>query len=43
MLIRNGLAWAGSSLQVCLELGVDAIFDKSNEIDALLDYFMEMQ
>ena len=29
--------------QRCKELGVDAIFDKSNEIDALLDYFMEMQ
>ncbi|MGN1055921.1 MAG: response regulator [Comamonas sp.] len=28
--------------QRCQELGVDAIFDKSNEIDALLDYCMEM-
>ena len=26
----------------CKELGVDAIFDKSNEIDALLDFCMEM-
>lgn len=28
--------------QRCIELGVDAIFDKSNEIDALLDFCMEM-
>lgn len=28
--------------QRCHDLGVDAIFDKSNEIDALLDYCMEM-
>lgn len=28
--------------QRCKELGVDAIFDKSNEIDALLDFCMEM-
>lgn len=28
--------------QRCLELGVDAIFDKSNEIDALLEFCMEM-
>jgi len=28
--------------QRCTELGVDAIFDKSNEIDALLDFCMEM-
>ena len=26
----------------CMELGVDAIFDKSNEIDALLDFCMAM-
>lgn len=25
----------------CAQLGVDAVFDKSNEIDALLDYCME--
>jgi DNA-binding NarL/FixJ family response regulator len=25
----------------CLELGVDAVFDKSNEIDALVDYCMQ--
>ena len=28
--------------QRCQELGVDAIFDKSNEIDALLDFCMAM-
>lgn len=28
--------------QRCAELGVDAIFDKSNEIDALLDFCMAM-
>ncbi|MDO4592220.1 MAG: response regulator [Comamonadaceae bacterium] len=28
--------------QRCKELGVDAIFDKSNEIDALLDFCMEL-
>lgn len=28
--------------QRCKELGVDAIFDKSNEIDSLLDFCMEM-
>ena len=28
--------------QRCKELGVDAIFDKSNEIDALLDFCMSM-
>lgn len=28
--------------QRCKELGVNAIFDKSNEIDALLDFCMEM-
>lgn len=27
--------------QRCHELGVDAVFDKSNEIEDLLDYFME--
>lgn len=26
----------------CRELGVDAVFDKSNEIDALLDFCMEI-
>ncbi len=25
----------------CAQLGVDAVFDKSNEIDALVDYCME--
>lgn len=28
--------------QRCTELGVDAIFDKSNEIESLLDFCMEM-
>ena len=28
--------------QRCKELGVNAVFDKSNEIDALLDFCMEM-
>ncbi|WP_284336856.1 response regulator [Comamonas sp. NoAH] len=28
--------------QRCTELGVDAVFDKSNEIDNLLDFCMEM-
>ena len=28
--------------QRCAELGVDAVFDKSNEIDALLDFCMAM-
>lgn len=28
--------------QRCQELGVDAIFDKSNEIDDLLDYCMQL-
>jgi len=28
--------------QRCKELGVDAVFDKSNEIDALLDFCMAM-
>ena len=27
--------------QRCHELGVDAVFDKSNEIELLLDYFIE--
>jgi len=25
----------------CAQLGVDAVFDKSNEIDALVDYCIE--
>ena len=28
--------------QRCTELGVDAVFDKSNEIESLLDFCMEM-
>lgn len=27
--------------QRCLQLGVDAVFDKSNEIDALIDFCVE--
>lgn len=27
--------------QRCAQLGVDAVFDKSNEIDALIDYCLE--
>jgi len=27
----------------CLQLGADAVFDKSNEIDALLDYCRMLQ
>ena len=27
----------------CMELGVDAVFDKSNEIDALIDYCVSRQ
>jgi len=26
----------------CAQLGVDAVFDKSNEIDALMDYCMNI-
>jgi len=26
----------------CMQLGADAVFDKSNEIDALVDYCMEL-
>ena len=28
--------------QRCAQLGVDAVFDKSNEIDALVDYCIEL-
>ncbi len=28
--------------QRCAQIGVDAVFDKSNEIDALVDYCIEM-
>ena len=29
--------------QRCAQLGVDAVFDKSNEIDALVDYCIEQR
>lgn len=29
--------------QRCAQLGVDAVFDKSNEIDALVDYCLEQK
>jgi len=29
--------------QRCAQLGVDAVFDKSNEIDALVDYCIQQR